>query len=194
MATQHKYARRRFTVVEYHKMGEAGIITEDDRVELIDGEIVEMSPINPPHSVCVNRLNKLLNRHVPEELVVSVQNPIYLSEDSEPQPDIALLKPGEYISRTQHPGPEDVLLVVEVADTTVVSDQRQKIPRYAQAGIPEAWLVNIPKGVVEVYTDPGQGKYKQIKRVGPGESITPKLLPDVTLQVSDFLPRQEERP
>ena len=185
MATQ--YGRRRFTVDEYHKMGEAGILPEDDRVELLDGEIVEMTPINVPHAVCVDRLNKLLNRSLPDEFVVRVQSPIFINELNEPQPDVAVLKPADYLRMPQHPGPSDLVLVIEVADSTLREDRGRKVPEYARAGIPEAWIVNIPKGVVEVYSEPVGGKYASIRRVARGEAITLKVLPEVTIAVGDFL-------
>src|SRR5437870_3088480 len=151
MATE--YARRRFTVDEYHKMGEAGILDEDDRVELLDGEIVQMSPINVPHAVCVDRLNMLFAPALVGRGIVRVQAPIYIDEINEPQPDVILLKLADYLSRQpQHPGPDDILLLIEVADSTVGADRRQKMPRYARAGIAEVWLVNIPKHAIEVYS------------------------------------------
>ena len=185
MATE--YARRRFTVDEYHKMGEAGILDEDDRVELLEGEIVKMSPINVPHAVCVDLLNMLFGQKLAGRGIVRVQSPIFIDDLNEPQPDVVLLKPRDYLKRRQHPGPEDIMLLIEVADTTVLSDRRQKVPRYARAGIQEVWLVNIPKSVVEVYSDPADGKYRSIRRVGRGNAITPQALPDVTIAVDDFL-------
>ncbi len=185
MATE--YAHWRFTVDEYHKMGAAGILGEDDRVELVDGKIVQMSPINISHAVCVDRLNKLLNRILPEEFTMRVQSPIFLDDINEPQPDVAVLRPGDYLNMAQHPGPADILLIIEVADSTVSSDRRQKMPRYARAGIPEAWIVNIPKGVVEVYSNPVDGKYESMQRVGRSGSITVETLPDISLRVDDFL-------
>jgi Uma2 family endonuclease len=179
--------RYRFTVDEYHKMGKAGIFDEDDRVELIDGEIIEMSPINPPHAWCVDYLSMLLNRSLPEDFIVRVQNPIYVDDINEPQPDVAVLKPGDYLRREQHPGPDDMILVVEVADSTVRTDRTRKVPRYAQAGIPEVWLVNLPKKVVEVYSEPVGGKYQSIMRVGRGQTLTVKILPHVTIAVDAFL-------
>jgi Uma2 family endonuclease len=185
MATQ--YARRRFTVDEYHKMGEAGILGEDDRVELIDGEIVQMSPIHIPHAVCVDLLTMIFAPLLAGKGIVRVQNPIFIDAINEPQPDVILLKARDYLKQKHHPGPEDIMLVIEVSDSTVTFDRRQKIPRYARAGIPEAWLVNIPKGVVEVYTEPVGDKYESIRRVGCGESITPTALPDARIAVHEIL-------
>lgn len=179
--------RYRFTVDEYHKMGDAGIFTEDDRVELIDGEILKMSPINRPHAVCVDVLNMLLVPSVVGRAIVRVQGPIFVDEGSEPQPDLALLRPRDYLSLPQHAGPEDVLLVVEVAQSSVKSDRNRKMPLYARVGIPEVWLINLPKKVVEVYSDPKEGKYQSVEAVGPGQTLTVKMLPDVTIPVEAFL-------
>ena len=185
MATE--YSRRRFTVDEYHRMGDAGILHEDDRVELIDGEIVEMTPINVPHAVVVGQLTMLLAPMVAGRAIVWVQNPIYIDNLNEPQPDIAVVKARNYLAQQHHPGPGDILLLIEVVDTSIATDRRHKIPRYARAGINEVWLVNIPKKVVEVYSEPVGGKYGSIQRVGKGQTIGPKALPDIGIAVDDFL-------
>jgi Uma2 family endonuclease len=190
MATQSQ-PRRRFTVDEYHKMGDAGVFTEDDRLELIDGEIIKMSPINIPHAVCVDLLTMLFASHLIGRGIVRVQNPIFIDDINEPQPDLALLKQRDYLHQHQHPGAGDILLVIEVADTTVRLDRHQKIPRYAHAGIPEAWIVNITRQEVEVYSDPIGAKYRSIQRVGHGGVIILKAMPDVTVAVDDFLGRPQ---
>ena len=180
-------ARRRFTVDEYHKMGDAGILSEDDRLELIDGEIVEMGPINVPHAVCVGLLTMAFAPFLGGRGMVWVQNPVTIGDLNEPQPDVALVKLGNYLERGQHPGPDDILLLIDVADATVRSDRHDKIPRYARAGIIEVWLVNLPKGIVEVYSDPDGGKYRSVRRVGRGDSIAPIALPDITIAIGSFL-------
>jgi Uma2 family endonuclease len=179
--------RYRFTVDEYHRMGDAGILHEDDRVELIDGEIIKMSPVNRPHILCVDLLTRLLVIGVGDEALVRVQSPIRLDDATEPQPDLALMRPYEYLATLEREQPEDVLLVVEVAESTIRDDRNHKVPRYAQAGIPEVWLVNIPKKVVEVYSDPVEGKYQSIMRVGRGQTLTVKMLPHVNIAVGAFL-------
>lgn len=182
-----EYVRKRFTVDEYYKMGETGIIGEDDRVELIGGEIVEMTPINVPHARCVGRLNKLFAPLLADRGDVWVQNPIYIDEWSEPQPDIALLKPGYFLNpQQQHPGPDDILLLIEVADSTLMTDRRRKVPLYAGAGVTEVWIVNIQKKVVEFFVDPAGGKYNRVGRVGLGHTVSPQTLPDVVLKVNDI--------
>jgi Uma2 family endonuclease len=133
-----------FTVGEYHRMGEAGVFHEDDRVELIDGQVVEMTPIGPRHAGCVNRLNGLLSRLGGGDVTLSIQNPVLLGERGEPQPDVTVLRHRADGYATRHPEPADILLVIEVADTSVEYDRSIKIPLYARAGVPEAWLVHLP--------------------------------------------------
>jgi len=131
-------SRWKFTVDEYARMAEAGILGEDDRVELLEGEIVEMAPIGPPHAGCVNRLTRLLTSRLGDRAVVGVQNPIRLGSLSEPQPDLTLLRPRRDLYSEGHPEADDVLLVVEVASSTSAFDRQVKMPLYAQAGIPQA--------------------------------------------------------
>ncbi|MGH7544814.1 MAG: Uma2 family endonuclease, partial [Gemmatimonadota bacterium] len=179
--------RRRFTVDEYHRMAEAGILGEDDRVELLDGEIVQMTPIGPRHNWCVARLNRLFAPRVGERAIVWVQNSIRLGRYEEPQPDLCLLKASADVSAHSNPGPEDVLLVVEVADTSAQEDRRVKMPKYARAGIPEAWLFDLPAEALEVYRDPGPDGYRDVRRLRRGDSIAPLAFPDLVLSVGDAL-------
>jgi Uma2 family endonuclease len=136
-------AKRLFSVTEYHRFGEAGILSEDDRVELIKGEVVEMSPIGSRHAACVRALQELVQEKLGRTAQVSVQNPIQLDEHSEPQTDVALVTPRKDRYANAHPRPADVLLVIEVADTSIEFDQSVKLPLYARAKIPEAWLVDL---------------------------------------------------
>jgi Uma2 family endonuclease len=176
----------RFTVDEYHRMGEAGIFHEDDRVELLDGQIVEMTPIGPRHAGCVNRLTGLF-ASVAGRVTLSIQNPLVLDRHQEPQPDFAMLRHRADGYRARHPGPADVLLVVEVGDTSVASDRLSKIPLYAAVGIPEAWLVDLPADTVEVYRQPQAGRYADVRTAQRGETITAAQFPDVTLRVDEIL-------
>src|SRR5438105_616378 len=137
---------RRFTVDDYYRMGKAGILTEDDRVELLDGEIVEMSPIGSPHAGGVTRCMRVLTRLLGDWAVVAVQNPVRLGPLSEPQPDVAVLKPRPDLYADSHPTPKDVFLIVEVADTSATADRQVKLPLYARAGIPEVWLLVVGTG------------------------------------------------
>ncbi|TMI76710.1 MAG: Uma2 family endonuclease [Bacillati bacterium ANGP1] len=179
--------RRSFTVDEYHRMAEAGILGEDDRVELIDGQVVAMTPIGPAHGSCVNRLNMLFAPLAGRQATVSVQNPLVLGEHEEPQPDLTVLRYRADGYRERHPGASDVLLVIEVADASLESDRRTKIPLYARTGIPEAWLVNLPADTIESYREPGAEGYADIRTAKRGETLTPVRLPSFTLRVDDVL-------
>ncbi len=179
--------RRRFTVVEYHRMGEAGILREDDRVELIDGEIVQMTPIGSRHAACVKRLNQLFARAVGDQAVVSVQDPIAIPPESEPQPDLALLRPRADFYASGHPGPADVLLVVEVADTSAPFDRGVKIPLYARAGIPEVWLVDLITDTVEVHRRSSGGRFADVQRHGRAGRVECEAFPDLDLSIDKLL-------
>jgi hypothetical protein len=179
--------RRRFTVDEYHRMAEAGILAEDDRVELIEGEIVEMSPIGSRHAACVKRMTSLFYRQVGQKAIVSVQDSIRLTGHSEPQPDLALLKPRPDFYAKAHPGPEDVLLVVEVAETSPDYDRTVKVPLYARSGVPEVWLVDLAGEGVEVYRQPSPQGYREVRQARRGQRLTPEAFPDVELAVDDVL-------
>jgi Uma2 family endonuclease len=164
-------ARRRFTVGEYYRMADVGILNEDDRVELVDGEIVEMPPIGPGHGGCVNCLVWLFGQSLAGAAIVRVQNPIHLDEHNEPQPDVALLRPRTDFYRTRHPEPGDVLLIVEVADTSAAFDRRVKLPLYARFGIPEVWLVDLGKATIRVQRDPSPAGYRTARTVRRGERV-----------------------
>ncbi|HXG68489.1 MAG TPA: Uma2 family endonuclease [Blastocatellia bacterium] len=176
-----------FTVAEYHRMMESGILSEDDRVELIEGEIIKMSPIGSRHASCVKRLNNLLNHAVGQTAIVGVQDPVRLDEYSEPQPDIALLRPRNDFYAHSHPTPDDMLLIIEVADTSVEYDRDVKLPLYAQAGIPEVWLVNLIRDAVEAYSQPVNGAYQMVREFQHGGTLTPETLPQVAFNVEDVL-------
>ncbi len=180
-------SRRRFTVDEYHRMLEAGILGEDDRVELINGEVVEMAPIGSRHAACVKRLNTLFALQVRDRAIVGIQDPIRLGEFSEPQPDITLLRPRPDYYAAGHPTSEDVLLVIEVAETSAEYDRQVKVPLYARAGIPEVWVVDLAGEAVEVYREPAGNSYRQMRRLGRGETVSPEALPNLALAVDDIL-------
>jgi Uma2 family endonuclease len=179
--------RRRFNVEDYYRMAEAGILGEDDRVELIEGEIVEMPPIGSPHGGGVKALNRLFSRLVGDRAIVSVQDPVRLSEISEPVPDVCLLRPRQDLYRDSHPRPADVLLLVEVADTTAAFDRRVKLPLYARAGIAEYWIVDLEAGIVEVFRGPGPEGYAERAEFRPGDSVAPAAFPDAVLSLGDIL-------
>ncbi len=179
--------RRRFTVREYHQMAEAGILGEDDRVELIDGEIVEMTPMGRRHAECVDRLNELFVQMFRDSARVRVQSPITLGRRSEPQPDLALLqrKPGFYASG--HPTARDVFLVVEVSDSSVEPDRREKVPFYARNAVPEVWLVDLKQATVTVYQDPIPGGYRIARVFRRGEQVAPAAFPDRSIAIAEIL-------
>jgi len=177
----------RFTVDEYHRMGEAGIFHEDDRVELIDGQVVEMTPIGPRHAGCVKALVQILYRTAGDAVVLGVQDPVVLNPHNAPEPDIAVLRPRPHGYRARHPAPADVLLVIEVADTSVESDRSSKIPLYARAGIPEAWLVHLRADHIEVHRDATPEGYRSLRIAGRGETLSALALPHVAVPVADIL-------
>lgn len=175
--------RRYFTVDEYSRMGEAGIFSGDDRVELIEGEIIRMDPIVSCHAGCVGRLTEVLGRQAIGESILWVQNPIRINDHSELLPDVVLLKRRNDFYATAHPIPGDVLLIIEVADTSVEHDREVKIPLYARSGIPEVWLVNLPKDSIEIHTRPLDGAYREIRLVKRGESFASQTVSNLTLDV-----------
>jgi Uma2 family endonuclease len=179
--------RRWFNVDEYYRMIDAGILSEDDRVELIEGEVIKMSPIGKFHAACVKRINALFGRIAGRSAIVSVQDPIRLDDFSEPQPDIALLKPRDDFYSSGHPTPEDVLLVVEVADTSAQYDRMKKMPLYARAGIPEGWLIDVARDLIEVYSHPANGRYQSFREARRGETLTLSSLPNFVVSVDDVL-------
>lgn len=181
--------RRLFTADEYHRMAEAGVLRDDDRVELVDGEIVQMTPIGSPHAACVDRLNVLLQQQVDVRGIVRVQGPIRLDAHSEPQPDLSILKPRANFYASAHPTPGDILLIVEVADTSLRYDRDIKVPLYARAGIAETWLVDLLNERVEIFTQPTAQGYQQSRRSGLGERLTTSALPTISLLVDDILGR-----
>lgn len=179
--------KRLFSVDEFHQMAEAGVFGEDDRLELLDGEIVQMTPIGSRHAACVKRLNQWFAQHVRTGVIVSVQHPVVLDEGTEFYPDIALLERRADFYSQSHPRPGDVLLVVEVADTTGDYDRGVKVPRCARAGIPEVWVVDLRARALDVYDRPTGGEYLGQRRVEPGESLTSPGVPDHQIAVSDVL-------
>ena len=176
-----------FSVADYYRMADAGVFPPNARVELIEGEVIEMSPIGNRHAGCVIRLTTLLNRNVGASAFVSVQNPVHLNDFSEPQPDIALLKPRADYYSTAHPTPADVLLLIEVADTTVEFDRRVKLPLYARAGIPETWVMVLPKDLIEVHSQPVNGKYQKVQRLKRGKTLVSPTVAGLSFNVDDLL-------
>jgi Uma2 family endonuclease len=178
------YRRHRYTVNDYYRMGEAGIFNENSRVELIEGEVVDMPPIGSWHAGLTAKVQSLLSRAVGEKAIVWVQNPIRLDDFSEPQPDIALLRPRPDFYTRAHPTPSDVLLIVEVADSSLEYDRRIKLPLYARHGIPEVWLVNAAGRELAVHRQPVEGAYADTRRLSGSEALAPAALPDVLVDLA----------
>ncbi len=178
---------RRFNVTEYYRMAEAGIIKPHDRVELIDGEIINLSPIGSSHAACVSRLDRLFQGLRQLKVVVTVQNPVRLNQFSEPVPDLAILRFRKNFYSARHPKPEDVLLIIEVADTTLLKDRIVKVLLYAAARVPECWLVNVVDDQVVVYSDPRGKKYRTCNEYGRGQQIISAAFPRLSVKVDDIL-------
>jgi Uma2 family endonuclease len=177
---------RLFTVEEYYRMAEAGILAEDDRVELINGEIIRMAAIGSRHAACVSRLIALFSGLVAGRTTISAQNPLRLDDLSEPEPDFALLLPREDFYAGAHPGRGDVLLLIEVADSSLDFDRQTKVPLYAEAGISELWIVNLAQRQVEVFRNPGQQGFDERREVTDGY-LTPLAFPDIAASLTDIL-------
>ena len=173
--------RYRFTVKDYHRMAEAEVFDPEDRVELIDGEVLEMAPIDSRHAGCVNRLNYLFVSRLGTRAVVAPQNPIEVDDYSEPQPDLVLLRPRDDFYSSSHGLPNDVLLVVEVSNTTLRFDLGRKTALYLAGRIPEVWVVDVNAEVVHVATPAGT------RVVTRGESLAPEAFPDLVLEVTDIV-------
>jgi len=171
----------------YHIMAERGTFAPDDRVELIDGEIIEMSPIGSRHARVVDFLNDFLARRIDANYIVRIQNPIVVGDLSEPQPDIAVVARREDFYRDGHPTGKDVALVIEVCDSTVAFDRARKLPKYAEAGIPETWLIDLESEHVEVHFSPKETAYGIVKIFLRGENAVSETLPALNLPVSDIL-------
>lgn len=180
-------AKRSITADEYERMGEAGIFEPDARLELIEGEIYQMSPIGSPHAGGVAALTYILSQLAQRNFIVHVQNPVRLNDFSEPQPDVTLLRWRDDFYRRAHPRPDDVLLVIEVADTTVETDRAVKLPLYARACIREVWLVNLPAERIELYAAPAGGAYQTVKFFQRGEEAQSQTITEVRLAVNEVL-------
>jgi Uma2 family endonuclease len=177
----------RINVEEYERMGAAGIFPADDRLELIEGGIYKIPPIGGPHAACVNYMSQLLHTFAAGRLIVGTQNPVRLDDFSEPQPDVALLRWRDDFYRSSHPTPADVLLLIEVADSTVETDRSVKLPLYAKAGVPEVWIVNLPGEVIEIYAEAQGGAYQTARTHARGEVARAQTVAGLSVGVSGVL-------
>ena len=179
----HKFT---FTTHQYHLMYEAGVFSEGDRLELINGEITGMSPIGRKHATCVARLSALLTIRLDRKAIIWPQNSILLDNGSEPQPDLTILKFREDFYEEGLQTPSDILLIIEVADSTIAYDREVKSPLYAEAGIPEMWLFDVNKKVIEGYSQPSASGYKWIKRYDEGDTLSMLAFPDITFNWNEL--------
>lgn len=171
---------------EYRAMYEAGILGEEDKIELLNGELILMSPVGSQHGSIVKRLNALFNKMLEGRAIVSVQDPILIPPHSEPEPDLALLRIKDDFYEKEHPSPGDIFIVIEVADTTLEKDRVVKSNIYAKAGIPEYWIVNLPDNRLEVYTQIEEGQYQKVSVFAPGEKVNLSAL-ELEINLSEIL-------
>jgi Uma2 family endonuclease len=179
--------RWRFSVDDYYRMAECGILPKDARVELIDGEIFLMSPIGSPHAACVNRSSSVFFARFAGRTIVRVQSPIRLGERSEPNPDLALLWPRVDFYKSAHPGSEDIFMLVEIMNGSDAHDRNVKLPLYARSVIREVWLVDLNLERIEIYRQPANGIYTEIRILSRGQRLSPEAFPDLDLAVEDIL-------
>jgi Uma2 family endonuclease len=183
------HSQHRFSVKDYHRMAETGVLRPDARVELLDGRIIDMSPIGPFHGGLVKRLSRLFNLMAQGRWLVSTQDPLQLDDHSEPEPDVMLLKPAPDDYTRRHPQPDDVLLLLEVSDTTLDYDRDEKLPAYGRAGVTEVWIVNLQDTVIEVYREPHFTGYGAKTILRAGQQAVPLAFPDVAVDVAELLKR-----
>lgn len=179
--------RQRFTVDDYHKMAEVGILSPDDRVELIDGEILRMSPIGSRHADCVNRLLAIVYDQVHRDAIVSIQNPIILNDGYEPDPDVAVLRRRNQSYADHHPSPEDVFLVIEVSDLSLEFDLAKKIPEYGRSGVSEAWVIDLHGDSIQRHSDAFDEGYRVRSILVRDESLSSTVLPSLEIIANEIL-------
>ena len=181
--------KRLFTRKEYHAMGKAGILGHQERVELLEGEIIVMAPPGIPHLTRVDRLNHIfMPLGIQRRAIIRVQNPSVMTQTSEFQPDITLLTFRDDFYESRNPRPQDILLLVEVADSSLSYDRNAKLPRYAEFGILEVWIANLQNNRIEAYTDPSPEGYRASSIYRPGDTISPTAFPDLNIAVGDIIP------
>lgn len=177
----------RFTVEDFHRLGEAGILSDEERVELIDGEIVDMAPIGSQHAGSLKRIVAFLRRGLGSEVILSVQDPLYLRDDREPQPDVMLLRHRDDYYSESHPTASDVLLLIEVADSSIAYDRMEKADLYAAHGVSEYWLVDLSKRAVLVHTSPSSLGYRSVETRRGADTWTSTMLPTLSVRGQDLL-------
>ncbi len=186
--------RKKFTREIYYKMAELGLFQEDNpkeicytkRLELIKGEIFEMSPVGFKHASCVKKLNYLLMKKLSDKVILGVQDPIKLKDNTEPQPDLVLLKPRPDFYIREHPQPEDIFLLIEVADSSINYDREVKLPLYAENKIHEVWLIDLNKKILEVHQNPYNNYYQNIQKLSSINNVCLSNFTDIEIKVSDL--------
>ena len=179
--SRYHITRHRLTVRDYHRLAEAGILGEDDRVELLEGQLVDISPIGPRHALTIDVLNRLLPAALGEQAWLRVQNPIVLNDASEPQPDLAVVRHPWSGYPDAHPRPPDILLLIEVADSSLEFDQGAKLELYAKAGIREFWVVDLTRNCVLVHREPSEGAYRSVSKIDMSGMLEIEALPGVAI-------------
>jgi len=177
---------KKFTRDIYHKMAESAIFQESDRLELIKGEIIEMSPVGLRHASCVKKLNYLLTKKLGDQIILGVQDPIVLTNNSEPQPDLVILKYRPDFYANEHPHPQDILLLIEVSDSSIDYDKNVKIPLYAENQISEVWLVNLNDNCVEIHQKPYQNYYQSIQKLSSINNAILSNFPTIEIKISEL--------
>ncbi|MDE2053010.1 MAG: Uma2 family endonuclease [Gammaproteobacteria bacterium] len=186
-------AAKPITIDLYQQMGEKGLLTREDRVQLIEGKILEMPPIGTRHGSVTGRLDRWLNRAVGDAAIVRLSGPVNLGKYSQPQPDLMLLQPraDDYVA--SHPGPEDVLLLVEVSDSTLEFDQGRKRALYAQFAVPEYWVIDVNSRSIQVYSGPADGEFRSAVEYRPQDTISPRAFPQVRTAVKELFVDPDQR-
>lgn len=177
---------KKFTIEQYHKMGESNIFHPEERLELIKGEIIKMSPVGLKHITAINRLTNLLVYELHQKALISVQNSIQLDDYSEPQPDVVLAKPRADFYGNQPIKPEDIYLLIEVSDSTIKYDRKVKIPLYAENKIEEVWLVNLNNNTLEVYREPENNSYQNFQKLNSKKAISPLAFPELMINLTEI--------
>jgi len=186
MNFQPQPMRLRFSVDEYYRMIELGLLKDYEKAEIIEGELIKKMTIGDRHAAIVNLLNRFFVKNVSDDVLVSVQNPVRLSDYNEPEPDVALTDLRKYDGK-RHPQPSEIILIVEVSDSTLKYDRDVKLALYAEAEIPEVWIVNLPNDIIEVHQKPSVGIYQLAKIFKRGETLVSEVLPDLSLAANEIL-------
>lgn len=186
MNIQPQPRRLRFSVDEYYKMIELGMLKDYEKAEIIEGELIQKMTIGDKHAAVVNILNRFFIKNVSDDILVSIQNPLRISDYNEPEPDIVLSDLTKYDGK-RHPRPEEVILVVEVSDATLKYDPDVKLPLYAESGIEQVWIVNLKKNIVEIHQNPFDDIYQTVKIYKAGDTIDLQSFPNLNLKVDEIL-------